>query len=59
MQWHELPSQCGAAGPICATFAAVQQAAAECQNPAQTPSSSKNAGPFCELEKLKLFDLTG
>jgi hypothetical protein len=26
---------------------------------AQTPSSSKNAGPFCEVKKLKLFDLTG
>ena len=25
----------------------------------QASSSSKNAGPFCELKKLKLFDLTG
>jgi hypothetical protein len=32
---------------------------AEFRNPAQTSSSSKNAGPFCELKKLKLFDLTG
>jgi hypothetical protein len=28
------------------------------QKPTQTSSSSKNAGPFCELKKLKLFDLT-
>jgi hypothetical protein len=33
-------------------------AAAELQYPAQTSSSSKNAGPICELKKLKLFDLT-
>jgi hypothetical protein len=25
----------------------------------QTSSSSKNAGPICELKKLTLFDLTG
>ena len=36
-----------------------RQASLAIRDPAQTSSSSKNAGPFCELKKLKLFDLTG
>ena len=35
-----------------------RRAASKSQNTVQTSSSSKNAGPFCELKKLKLFDLT-
>ena len=38
---------------------AVHAGCSQVQGPAQTSSSSKNAGPFCELKKLKLFDLTG
>ena len=33
----------------------IQAGCSEVQNPAQTSSSSKNAGPFCELKKAKAF----
>ena len=36
-----------------------RQASLAIRDPAQTSSSSKNADPFCELKKQKLFDLTG
>jgi hypothetical protein len=35
-----------------------RQAVAKFHETAQTPSSSKNAGPLSELKKLTLFDLT-
>ena len=36
-----------------------RQASLAIRDPAQTSSLSKNADPFCELKKQKLFDLTG